>query len=474
MDCEPLSPPENHPMSKAKKILLGLILLIAIGGWLACNNLEWRGGGIPKIVWNRSQPDIQGLKQERTLPPPTLQKDDTNSSTAGHGSQLPWTAFRGSDGKGIYAEQNILTNWPEEGPPLRWKKLIGGGHASFSVANQLAFTIEQQEENEVVIAVSTTTGTVKWSYEYPAKFKEYFGGIGPRTTPLWNEGLLYTLGAKGHLHCFDSNSGKLLWGKNLTEENKVKPPYWGVSASPTIFQDKLFITPGGNQDNAIVALDKKTGEKIWNTLNGDQTYSTPALLNLNNKLQLVVSVKNKIAGLDPESGRMLWSRPWKIFMNNYNIAQPTRLTDDVVLISAGYGTGAEAFNLIKEKDTLKAESLWKSKSLKTKFSSPVFWEGYLYGLNENRLVCLDAANGSLQWRGNKYGYGQIIAASGHLIIMGDDGDLSLVEMNPSEFKEKASFKALTGGRTWNYPALSKGMLFIRNSHEMACYDLRRK
>ena len=161
-------------------------------------------------------------------------------------------------------------------------------------------------------------------------------------------------------------------------------------------------------------------------------------------------------------------------MNNYNIAQPTRLTDDVVLISAGYGTGAEAFNLIKEKDTLKTESLWKSKSLKTKFSSPIFWEGYLYGLNENRLVCLDAANGSLQWRGNKYGYGQIIAASGHLIIMGDDGDLSLVEMNPSEFKEKASFKALAGGRTWNYPALSKGLLFIRNSHEMACYDLRRK
>ena len=161
-------------------------------------------------------------------------------------------------------------------------------------------------------------------------------------------------------------------------------------------------------------------------------------------------------------------------MNNYNIAQPTRLTNDTLLISAGYGTGAESFKLLKNGDEFKTESLWKSKSLKTKFSTPILWKGHLYGLNENRLTCLNAKDGSLKWRGNKYGYGQIIATSGHLIILGDAGDLSLVEMNPQKFKEKATFKALNGGRTWSYPALSKGLLFIKNSREMACYDLRVK
>ena len=116
----------------------------------------------------------------------------------------------------------------------------------------------------------------------------------------------------------------------------------------------------------------------------------------------------------------------------------------------------------------------KSKSLKTKFSTPILWKGHLYGLNENRLTCLDAEDGSLKWRGNKYGYGQIIAASGHLIILGDVGDLSLVEINPQKFIEKSTFIALDGGRTWSYPALSKGFLFIKNSREMACYDLRVK
>ena len=282
------------------------------------------------------------------------------------------------------------------------------------------------------------------------------------------------MGAMGHLHCFESNSGKLLWKKNLTKENKVKPPYWGVSASPVIYQDKLFITPGGNQDNAIIALDKKTGDKKWSTLNGDQTYGTPALLQINNQLQLVVALKGKFVGLNPDTGKILWTHSWRIFMNNYNIAQPTRLTDDTLLISAGYGTGAESFKLIKNDNELNTESLWKSKSLKTKFSSPILWKGHLYGLNANRLTCLDAEDGSLKWRGNKYGYGQVIAASGHLIILGDVGDLSLVEMNPEKFIEKANFKALSGGRTWSYPALSKGLLFIKNSHEMACYDLRQK
>ncbi len=462
-------------MNKTKKILFALLLSFCIAGWIACNNLEWRGGGIPKIVWNKSQPDINKLKKQRSNPIPSAPAlDDNSSSNKDNNSSTAWSAFRGIDGSGIYTEENILTDWPNEGPPLLWKKLIGGGHASFTVAGQLAFTLEQQDENEVVIAVSVNDGSVKWSYEYPAKFEEYFGGIGPRTNPLWHEELLYTMGAMGHLHCFESSSGKLLWKKNTTEENGVQPPYWGVSASPVVHKNMLFITPGGNQDNAIIALDKKTGEKKWSTLNGDQTYGTPALFKINNQLQLVVSLKGKFVGLNPDTGEVIWTHPWRIFMNNYNIAQPTRLTDDTLLISAGYGTGAESFKLFKNGDEFKTESLWKSKSLKTKFSTPILWKGHLYGLNENRLTCLDAEDGSLKWRGNKYGYGQIIAASGHIIILGDAGDLSLVEMNPQKFIEKATFKALDGGRTWSYPALSKGLLFIKNSREMACYDLRVK
>ena len=441
---------------------------------VACANLiEWRGGGIPKLVWGKSGPNIEKLKQQRKQDPAqgnsgeslTLEEKTTKSS---------WNQFRGLNGDAIYTEQPILTDWPKKGPPVLWRKLIGGGHSSFSIANGLAFTIEQQENNEVIVALSTSTGSTQWAYEYTAKFEEYFGGIGPRTTPTWDQGRLFTLGAKGHLHCLDAGSGKLLWDENLMTENDAEVPYWGVSASPFIYKDTVIITPGGKEGNAIVALNKRTGEKVWSALDGVQTYSTPVLFNLLGGEQLIVSLKEKVVAINPSDGKLLWSHPWKIFMNNYNIAQPARLADDIVLISAGYGKGAEAFRVISSENSMRTESLWKSKSLKSKFSSPIFWKGHLYGLNENRLVCLDAKDGSLKWRGDKYGYGQVIAASGQLIIIGDAGDLALVEMNPAKFVEKANFKALKGGRTWNYPSLDKGLLFVRNSYEVVCFDLRVK
>ena len=461
-------------MKPKNKIILRSSFLGVMFLCVACANLiEWRGGGIPKLVWGKSGPNIEKLKQQRKQDPAqgnsgeslTLEEKTTKSS---------WNQFRGLNGDAIYTEQPILTDWPKKGPPVLWRKLIGGGHSSFSIANGLAFTIEQQENNEVIVAFSTSTGSTQWAYEYTAKFEEYFGGVGPRTTPTWDQGRLFTLGAKGHLHCLDAGSGKLLWNKNLMIENHVEVPYWGVSASPFIYKDTVIITPGGKEENAVVALNKKTGKKVWSALDGVQTYSTPVLFNLLGREQLVISLKEKVAAINPSDGKLLWSHPWKIFMNNYNIAQPTRLAEDIVLISAGYGKGAEAFRIISSENSMRTESLWKSKSLKSKFSSPIFWKGHLYGLNENRLVCLDAKDGSLKWRGDKYGYGQVIAASGQLIIIGDAGDLALVEMNPAKFVEKANFKALKGGRTWNYPSLDKGLLFVRNSYEVVCFDLRVK
>jgi len=433
--------------------------------------MEWRGGMIPTLVWSKSNPDVDKLREQRK----TGSANASDPSPAVPSPGKPhWPAFRGPRGDGIYPEQPIQTDWPREGPPLLWRKLAGGGHSSFAVANGLAFTIEQQEGNEVVAAFFAKTGVAKWAHPYTARFGETFGGMGPRTTPTWDEGRLYALGAKGHLHCLDAGSGKLLWKKNLMTENEAEVPHYGVSASPLIYRDTVIITPGGKADNAIVALNKKTGEKAWSALNGAQTYSTPVLFNLLGREQLIISLKDKMAAINPDDGKLLWSHPWKIFMVNYNIAQPTRLADDIVLISAGYGKGAEAFRIIAEGGSMRTESLWKSNLLKTKFSSPIFWKGHLYGLNEDRLVCLDAKDGSLKWRGDKYGYGQVIAASGHLIILGDAGDLALAEMNPAKFVEKANFKALKGGRTWNYPALANGLLFVRNSYEMACFDLRVK
>tara|TARA_B100001741_G_scaffold84014_2_gene68276 strand:+ start:877 stop:2184 length:1308 start_codon:yes stop_codon:yes gene_type:complete len=433
--------------------------------------LEWRGSAIPKLVWNKSGSQYDKVNKERkTQTPISSDKVDINKSF-----KAPyWTSYRGPNSEGIYKEQTISTNWPKEGPKVVWRKLIGDGHSSFSIAKGLAFTIEQHDENEVIAAFSVKTGEIKWKYEYPARFEEYFGGVGPRSTPTWNKDRIYALGAKGQLNCLDANSGKVLWQQNIIEENKSEVPYWGVSTSPFIYKDSVILSPGGQNDNAIIALNADSGKVIWKKHNGNQVYSTPTLFNILNEEQLIVALEGKILSINPNNGELLWSHKWKIYVNNHNIAQPAQLNDDTLLVTAGYGTGAEAFQIIRDGGKMRTKILWKSKLLKTKFSSAIYWDGFIYGLNESRLVCLNAKDGSLKWRGNNYGYGKIVAASGHLIILGDSGDLALVEMNPNTFSEKIEFKALEGGRTWNYPALSNGLLFIRNSNEMACFDLRTK
>ena len=451
------------------KVFICVLVCVLLFACVGCTQfVEWRGGGIPKLVVRKSGPDVYKLNEQR-------RSDSVNANVIGlpEVARKPyWTTFRGPAADGIYYEQEILTDWPKGGPNLLWRKLIGGGHSSFAIANGLVFTIEQQDVNEMVSAFYIQDGTVKWTHEYNAKFEEYFGGIGPRSTPVWNNGRLFSIGAKGHLNCLEAKSGKLLWKKNLITENNVEVPNWGVSGSPFVYQNTVIVVPGGDSGNAIVALDVKTGKKVWSTFNGMQVYSTPVIMSILDSEQLIVPLMDKLVSINPINGKLYWSHPWKIFVNNSNISQPVRLADDIILISAGYGTGAEAFRVISNGDSMRTLTLWKSKSLKTKFSSPILWQDHIYGLNENQLVCLDSKDGLLKWRGAKYGYGQIIAASGHLIILRDNGNLALVEMNPDRFVEKANFKALKGGRTWNTPALAHGLLFVRNSYEMACYDLR--
>ena len=161
-------------------------------------------------------------------------------------------------------------------------------------------------------------------------------------------------------------------------------------------------------------------------------------------------------------------------MINAQIAQPLELSDDMFLLSAGYGKGAEAIRLKKAPNGFETEQVWKSKNLKTKFSSPVLKDGYLYGLSESSLTCLDASTGELKWRGKKYGYGRTLLAEDKLLILGNTGKLNIVEAKPDAFEEIASHQVLNKERCWNGPALVGGYLVVRNGSEIACYDFAKR
>ena len=141
-----------------------------------------------------------------------------------------------------------------------------------------------------------------------------------------------------------------------------------------------------------------------------------------------------------------------------------------IFLSAGYGKGAALVELTREGDQFTASTVWETNRMKNKFSSSVLVDGYIYGLDESILACMDAETGELMWKGGRYGYGQLLAADDHLVVLTEDGDLVLVRATPERHEEIAGFSAIEG-KTWNVPALSDGLLFIRNTREMAVFDL---
>ena len=383
-----------------------------------------------------------------------------------------WTDFRGPARDGRYQQMPILTTWPAGGLKPLWKQPVGGGYASFVVAHGRAFTIEQRRSKEVVAAYDVATGRELWTHSWDGLFQEIMGGDGPRATPTWFDGRVYALGAQGELQCLEDDTGRMLWRKNILEDTGAENLQWGMSGAPLIVDDAVIVQPGGPNGKSIAAYDRRTGERLWASESDQQAYSSPMLLTLADTRQVVVLTATRLFGLTPGKGELLWQFPWVTQMG-INASQPLLVGNSRLFVSSSYGMGAALIEITRDKNTFGVREIWRNNRMKNRFTSSVLHEGFIYGLDEAILTCIEAATGDVKWKGGRYGYGQIVLASGHIIVLSEDGGLALVRATPAKHDELARFPALEG-KTWNHPALADGYLLVRNLQEMAAFDLRPK
>ncbi len=380
-----------------------------------------------------------------------------------------WTDFRGPERDGRYDEATVRTAWPSDGLPLLWRQPVGGGYASFVAADGRLFTIEQRRHQEVLAGYDLETGQELWTDAWDSDFRESMGGDGPRATPTWDDGRLYGLGAMGELRCLDAETGRLLWRRDILAENGATNLTWAMGAAPLIVDDMVVVLPGGPNGRSVVAYDKLSGTPIWTVLDDQQAYTSPMLTTLAGQRQILVVSAHRAMGLGTEDGSLLWEYPWQTTYGA-NAAQPVLLGHDRVFLSAGYGHGAAVFEVSRSKDGSSARTIWENIRMKNKFTSSILHEGYLYGLDEAILACVDAETGELAWKGGRYGYGQVVLASGHLIVLTESGDVVLVKATPDGHEELARFPAIDG-KTWNHPIIAEGRLIVRNTTEMAAFDI---
>jgi outer membrane protein assembly factor BamB len=219
-----------------------------------------------------------------------------------------------------------------------------------------------------------------------------------------------------------------------------------------------------------VAYSRSDGKRVWSALDDRQSYSSPMLAEIAGVRQLVVFSAARVVGLTPVSGEVLWEYPWRTDYD-VNASQPVIVSGNRVFLSSGYGHGAVMIEITRSDPRWSVREVWRNIRMKNQFSSSLLHEGYLYGLDESILACLDAATGDVKWKGGRYGYGQVILASGHLIVLTESGELVLVRASPDRHQEVGKVRAIEG-KTWNHPAISDGYLLVRNGTEMAAFDLR--
>ncbi len=290
------------------------------------------------------------------------------------------------------------------------------------------------------------------------------GGAGPRATPALSGDRLYTLGATGILNALDAGDGTVVWSRNVAADTESRVPIWGFSSSPLVTGDLVVVAAGGT----LAGYDLATGDPRWLGPDGGPSYSSPHLMTIRGVAQILLLSDAGATSVAPADGTLLWQHPWP----GQSLVQPALTTDGDVLISAGEGKGIRRIAVARGAGGWTVSERWESTRLKPNFNDFAVHDGHAFGFDGSILACIDLEDGEREWKGGRYGHGQLVLLADQdlLLVLSEKGELALVAATPERFTEVARRPAIEG-KTWNHPVLAGDLLLVRNGQEMAAFRL---
>lgn len=398
-----------------------------------------------------------------------------------------WPFVRGPRGDGSSPEK-ISKKWPDQGPKVLWKVNSDRGFSSFAVGGGQAFTLEWREVDgaaqEVLVARNADTGKESWVKPLgvvkldgggDAGTGDNKGGDGPRSSPTLDGDRVYVTSAKLVLACFSAKTGDELWRHDLIKEFAGRNIQWQNAASPLIEGSRVLVA-GGGAGQSLLAFNKADGAVAWKAFDETMTHATPTAATLHGQRQVIFFVKSGLLALDPESGKELWryAFPFRI-----STAASPVVAGDIVYCSAGYGVGAGAVKVTKNGGQFAATEIYRfqgDKPLANHWSTPVLHEGHLYGMFQFKeygsgpVKCVEVATGKVKWEQPGFGPGHVVLVDGHVLALGDAGQLVLIKATPDKYQEVARADVLEG-KCWTTPVVSGGRVYARSTKEAVCLDL---
>jgi outer membrane protein assembly factor BamB len=308
------------------------------------------------------------------------------------------------------------------------------------------------------------------------ELKGYYGGYrngqgdGPRGTPTVDGERVYVEGGSGDVTCLDGKTGKTLWHVSLTSDFGGGRPGWGYSESPLVEDNMLIVTPGG-KEGAVLALDKYTGEKLWQSedVNEGAHYSSPVAADILGVRTIVQFARNSVFGITADGGRFLWKYSGA---NNGTANCATPIVDEnLVFAASAYGTGGGLAKVSKDGDAQKADEVYFEKKMANHHGGIVKVGDYIYGFGSG-LVCMNFKTGEIAWQDRSVGKGSLCYADGMLYLLSERHEVALAEATPEEYREHGRFKIENHGRpSWAHPVVAGGVMYVRNQHSLTAYDV---
>ena len=382
-----------------------------------------------------------------------------------------WPCFRGPERDGVVRGTSISTNWVLNPPSPVWKHSVGPAWSSLVVLGKRLFTQEQRGKDEAVVCYDADSGEPVWVHTDAARFEEQVSGAGPRATPTFAHGRLYTVGATGLLNCLDAATGALLWQRDIKEASGARVPMWAFSSSPLVAGDLVIAYAGGAGGKGLLAYRAQTGDLVWSAPAGTSSYSSPQLTALAGVPQCLMLHDSGLTSVELATGKKLWETG-VVMKGAPRTGQPRLLAGNQLLVAALGGLGCSLIEVSKQGDQWSVADQWESKSLKPEFPDFVVHKGFAYGFDIGIFCCLNLADGKRAWKEGRYGRGQVVLLADQelLLVSTETGQLVLLAADPKAHQELATFQAIAG-KTWNYALVRGQRVYIRNAEQMACYSL---
>lgn len=409
-----------------------------------------------------------------------------------------WPQWRGPQRDGVWRETGLVDNFAPGQLELLWKTVIGSGYSGPTVADKRVYVADRvvagNDQLERVHCFDSRSGQAKWSYQYDSAYVNVNHDAGPRGSVTIHDRRAYSLGAMGHMFCFDADDGKVLWQKDLNAEYNIRMPTWGISCSPLIEGELVIIQIGGSDQACLVALDRMSGEPRWQALNDPASYSSPLVIEQAGKRVLVCWTGTRVVGLDPINGKLHWQYPLPPPKWIRSCASP--VWSGHRLFISGFFTGAVMFELLQDK--LEIDLLWhrmgtdekNEDGLRTSIAEPVIWDNFIYGVDSNgELRCLDANTGERIWENlevipqQRWSTLRIVPNHERAWIFTELGELAMGQLSPNGYEEisraqlirptKLQEPTRRKGVCWSYPAFADGCVFARNDEELVCASLEK-